>query len=287
MQTTLLTSENWIPQSLLVEELALAYAIEFWAGTWKELLAIRDEAGNVIKQFGTWDQSRIVYPETQALLLDAGENAVNTHAGPWPKRVWALASHGKLITSDGQRIEPYWSLDSAREELKQFVTPAHEGGYGGEILVLTGTDSILGFTAYTCQTGDLGRELARKRFPSSRLYAPLSSSAPKEMSVKDLLEAYEPGDVRLGIFLDHAVSESVRGNGYGSKLFDVRLERLVELGVQVIFGRTMTTSPQQYRGNYLARGLKPIAADGTDTFSRDKHYFVARASELAPRIRSR
>ena len=29
MQTTLLTSENWTVQGLLVEDLALAYAIEF------------------------------------------------------------------------------------------------------------------------------------------------------------------------------------------------------------------------------------------------------------------
>ena len=47
------------------------------------------------------------------------------------------------------------------------------------------------------------------------------------------------------------------------------------------------TAPRQYRGNYLARGLTPIAADGTDEFSRAKHYFVARVGELTPRIRPR
>ncbi len=53
MQTILLTHDNWTVQGLLVEDLVLAYAVEFWAGTWKELLAIRDSAGNVLEQFGT------------------------------------------------------------------------------------------------------------------------------------------------------------------------------------------------------------------------------------------
>ncbi len=207
-----------------------------------------------------------------------------THSN-WPMRVWTKASRGELVTSDGRKIEPYWSLESARQELKLFVTPVDQGGYGGEILVLTENSVILGFTAYTCHPGDLGRELARKRFPSSRLYVPIKSHTPMSMSVKDLLESYEPGDVRFGIFLDHAISGSVRGRGYGSKLFDVRLARLVELGVSVIFGRTMLTAPRQYRGNYLARGLTPIASDGTDEFSRAKHYFVARVGELTPRTK--
>ncbi|MBI4257130.1 hypothetical protein HY626_03700 [Candidatus Uhrbacteria bacterium] len=285
MQTTLLTSENWTVQGHLVEELALAYAIEFWAGGWKELLAIRDESGNVLEQFGTWSDGHITYQETAVLLQSAGETLANTDAGSWPKRVWTKASRGELVTSDGRKIEPYWSLESARQELKLFVTPVDQGGYGGEILVLTESSSILGFTAYTCHPGDLGRNLARKRFPSSRLYVPLKSSSPTSMSVKELLESYEQGDVRFGIFLDHAISESVRGRGYGSKLFDVRLARLVELGANVIFGRTMLTAPRQYRGNYLARGLTPIAADGTDEFSRAKHYFAARAGELTPRTK--
>ena len=285
MQTTLLTSENWTVQGLLVEDLALAYAVEFWAGTWKELLAIRNEAGQVVEQFGTCDENQFTYPETQTLLMSAGESPVSTNAGSWPMRVWAKASRGELITSDGRKIEPYWSLESARQELKMFVTPVDQGGYGGEILVLTDGSHILGFTAYTCHSGDLGRELARKRFHSSRLCIPIASRTPQDMSVKVLLESYEQGDVRFGIFLDHAVSESVRGNGYGSKLFDVRLERLVELGADIIFGRTMLTAPRQYRGNYLARGLTPIAADGTDEFSRAKHYFAARVDELKPRTK--
>lgn len=289
MQTTLLTSENWTLQGLLINDLILAYAIEFWAGTWKELLAVRDEAGNVIEQFGTWDEYHVTYPRTRELLASIGEAPVNITSGrthsTWPKRVWTLACEGKFITPDGRKVEPYWSLETARKELKMFVTPVDQGGYGGEILVLTDGSTILGFTAYTCHLGDLGRELARKRFPSLRLYVPLSSSLSTSMSVKELLESYEPGNVRFGIFLDHAICESSRGNGYGSKLFDVRLERLVELGAEVIFGRTMLTAPRQYRGNYLARGLTPIASDGTDEFSRAKHYFVARASELAPRMK--
>ncbi|MEI6511533.1 MAG: hypothetical protein WCO25_05890 [Candidatus Uhrbacteria bacterium] len=87
----------------------------------------------------------------------------------------------------------------------------------------------------------------------------------------------------VGIFLDHAVSESERGNGFGSLLFDERLDRLVELGADVIFGRTMVTAPRQYAGNYLARGLRPIAADGTDEFSRQKHYFAAERADLRDR----
>jgi GNAT superfamily N-acetyltransferase len=291
MKIVLLTSDNWILQSLLVEELAAAYAIDFWAGTWKELLAIRDEAGNVVEQFGTWDEYHVTYPETAELLRSVGEQPVNiygrrtcTHSA-WPKRVWTLACEGKFVTPDGRKVEPYWSLDQAREELKMFVMPIEQGGYGGEILVLSDSSVVLGFTAYTCHPGDLGRELARKRFSSSRLCVPLTSTSPTVMSVKDLLESYEPGNVRFGIFLDHAVSESVRGNGYGSKLFDVRLERLVELGANVLFGRTMLTATRQYRGNYLARGLTPIAADGTDEFSRAKHYFAVRVNELKPRLK--
>ncbi|MCR4314218.1 MAG: hypothetical protein NUV84_03160 [Candidatus Uhrbacteria bacterium] len=291
MQTILLTSENWSRQGILVEELSSAYAIEFWAGTWKELLAIRDEAGNVLEQFGTWDEYGVTYLQTQVLLRSVGEADVNIYNGrththsAWPKRVWTLACEGKFVTPDGRKVEPYWSLEAARQELKMFVTPVEQSGYGGEILVLSDGSAILGFTAYTCHSGDLARELARKRFPSSWLCVPLTSASPTSMSVKDLLESYEPGNVRFGIFLDHAVSESARGNGYGSKLFDVRLERLVELGADVLFGRTMLTAPRQYRGNYLACGLTPIAADGTDDFSRAKHYFAARMSDLTPRTK--
>lgn len=279
-ETVLLCESSWVVRLALVADLSVLYAKRCWASTWKELLAVRDADGQVLRQYGTVDEFGKVFPETAELLARQG---MSSDDAGWPDRLWQLADEGALRDHDGATIVPYWSLDQSQAELHTFVKPAEQGGYGGEILVVLRDGKIVGFTAYACARGDTGRAVAHKRFPVERLHIPIDNPSPSLLSVKGLLEARYPGDLAFGIFLDHAVSESERGNGFGSLLFDARLDRLVELGADVIFGRTMVTAPRQYAGNYLARGLKPIAADGTDEFSRQKHYFVAERADLRVR----
>ncbi len=280
-KTVLLISDNWDAEATLVVALVRAYATSFWGGTWKELLAVRDADGRVLRQFGTFDESGEVFPETRELLTREG---ISTHNRDWPMRLWELASAGLLQADTGEQIDPYWSLESAEHELRTFVTKGT--GYGGEILMLVESGEIVGFTAYACARGDDGRAVAHRRFPTQALYVPIDNLSPSRLSVRELLELQFSGDRAFGIFLDHAVSEVYRGNGLGSRLFDARLDRLLELGTDITFGRTMVTAPRQYVGNYLARGLRPIAADGTDAFSRAKHYFAADRCELHPRSRT-
>lgn len=280
METVLLSGSSWVVQTALVTDLSVMYAKRCWASTWMELLAVRDANGTVLRQYGTVDEFGKVFPETAELLARLG---MSSDDAGWPDRLWELADAGALRDDDGATIVPYWSLDQSCAELHTFVKSAEQGGYGGEILVILRDGEIVGFTAYACARGDEGRAVAHRRFPVERLHIPIDNPSPSLLSVEGLLEALYPGDLAFGIFLDHAVSESERGKGFGSLLFDERLDRLVELGADVIFGRTMVTAPQQYKGNYLARGLVPIAADGTDEFSRKKHYFAVETGNLRPR----
>ncbi len=280
LQTLSLNAANWHQQPDLVEALSLAYAVDFWGGTWKELLALKDDDGEVIDQFGTFDVSGETFPETIAL---ASHNGVDVQQDGWPMTLWQMASNDALTHPDGRPVHPYWSLDRAREELTTFVGSTQEGGYGGEIVVLLLGQDIVGFTAFTCLAGDEGREVAHRRYPISCLYTPVGAADPIQTNIRRFLESLHPGDVTFGILLDHAISEAHRGNGLGAKLFDARLKRIVEVGADVVFGRTMITSPAQYFGNYTKRGLTPLAEDGTDEFSRDKHYFVTKTSDLIDR----
>lgn len=280
METVLLSGSSWVVQTALVVKLSITYSKRCWASTWKELLAVRDANGQALRQYGTVDEFGKVFPETAELLARQG---MSSDDAGWPDRLWQLADAGALRDYDGATVVPYWSLDQSQAELHTFVKSAEQGGYGGEILVILRDGEIVGFTAYACARGDAGRAIAHRRFPVERLHLPIDNPLPSLLSVEGLLEARYPGDLAFGIFLDHAVSESDRGNGFGSLLFDARLDRLVELGADVIFGRTMVTAPRQYKGNYLARGLVPIAADGTDEFSRKKHYFAVEIGNLRPR----
>lgn len=264
----------------IVRQLMSAYAIDFWGGTWKELLVVRDEAGRVIEQFGTYDATGAIFQETQELLARTGISPLDAD---WPKRLWQKAGAGVLLTPQGRLIQPYWSYEQSGWELCQFVTSIEQGGFGGDLLVLMHDEQVIGFTAYTCAPGAVGRALARKRFPSTRFYHPIGSMMPTETTIERILASLYPGNCRLGIFLDHAVAESFRGHGFGSRLFDARIHDLLQQGADVLFGRTMTTAKPQYVGNYLARGLRPIAADGTDELSQSKHYFLATREELIPR----
>ena len=78
-----------------------------------------------------------------------------------------------------------------------------------------------------------------------------------------------------------AVSDTYQGKGIGSQLFDFRIEALKNLGAKLITGRTILTSPAQYYGNYIKRGLKPIARD---FFYPDKTIFAAKIEQSTPRI---
>ncbi|MFA6160737.1 MAG: hypothetical protein WC766_01010 [Patescibacteria group bacterium] len=280
-ETVIITQKNWLNESKWIDALARAYATQFWGATWKELLAIRDSRGKVIKQFGTCDRDGDVYPETLELLDRVNVSAADSS---WPEKIWKLANDGFLFTKKGQKVSPYWTIESAQKELRTYVSTQKGLGYGGEILLAVKNDAILGFTAYACGYGESGLAIAEKRFPTKRLYVPPEASTASSMTVKDLLSKYlSANDYSIGVFLDHAVSEMARGQKLGSYLFDLRLNRLLEIGADIMFGRTMITQPPQYIGNYLARGFIPIAADGTDEFSRAKHYFVAKHDEIAQR----
>ncbi len=276
----LIDRKNWAAQSSLVTALARAYATSFWGAAWKELLAVRDPSGRVLQQFGTFDERGVIFPETLPLIERTGISADDS---TWPLRLWEAADGGELTTEEGERVSPYWTLAAAMQELHRFVAPREHNGYGGEILVIEQARVIVGFTAYACARSGVGRVVADRRFPTKRLHVPIECDEPTNLTVGELLANRYSGDLVFGTFLDHAVSEAYRGSGLGSHLFDARLNRLVELGADVVFGRTMVTAPRQYVGNYLARGLVPIAADGTDAFSRAKHYFAAARKEIRPR----
>ena len=252
-----------------INALAVEYATSFWAGAWKELLI--DPAGN---QYGTYGQTGEIYPETVTLL---SENNLLPF-GDWPVRLWQLAGEGKLFRN-GVPLKQFWSVERASEELLGFITESPTG-YGGEILLLKdGSGQIAGFTAYTIgQELQTGRYLAQKRFPYQKLILP-NSKLPMTTTLEELLNSLYP-EKKIGIYLDFAISENKRGRGLGGQLFDLRLNRLVELGAEVIVGRTIKTSPAQYYGNYLARGMTPIAYDPTNP---DKAIFAVKVEEIKPR----
>lgn len=276
----LLDAAAWAERLPIAGALVRAYATGFWCGAWKELLAVRGPDGRVARQFGTVDGSGVPYGETRALLERTGISEANS---AWPELLWEAAARGEVTDVDGSPVTPYWSLEEADRELSRFVLPPEEDGFGGEMLVAEEDGAVAGFTAYACAPGSLGRAVADRRFPTQRLHVPIDAPSPRALTVGGLLESLAPGEGRLGVFLDHAVSEARRGNGLGSRLFDARIDRLVERGADRVFGRTLVTAAPQYAGNYLARGLRPVAADGTDPFSGAKHYFLAERSELRPR----
>ena len=265
-QTEILRRE----ESTTFSALATEYATSFWAGAWKELLI--DSEGN---QYGTYGQDGEIYPETATLL---SENNL-TPFSDWPVRLWQLAGEGKLF-QNGLPLRQFWSLERASEELLGFIAEGPTG-YGGEILLLKdGSGQIAGFTAYTVgREPQTGRYLAQKRFPYQELVLP-DSKPPLATTLEELLNNLYP-EKKIGIYLDFAISENKRGRGLGSQLFDLRLNRLVELGTEVIVGRTIKTSPAQYYGNYLARGMTPIAYDPTNP---DKAVFAIKVDEIKPRL---
>lgn len=272
-----LQTGTWNEHTEVVHALASAYSVDFWSQTWKELLAVRDSTGNILAQFGTVDMSSAIFPPTQRFLNQTG---ISSEDPDWPVKLWERAGEGDLLDDEGRPVTQYWSLDASLAELRKFVASVDDGGCGGEILVLMREDEVVGFTAFACLQGDVGRRTAHLRYPVENLYFPLDASEPMQTTIERVLGEMYPGDLKFGIFLDHAISQKHRGAGLGSRLFDARLERLLVLGAQVIFGRTQTTARPQYEGNYLARGLRPFAAD---VANRDKHYFAARSEELRSR----
>lgn len=278
--TRVLNGDTWREHEDVVHILAQAYSVDFWSQTWRELLAVRDPHGRIVQQFGTTDESGDVCQDTQTLLDQA---RISAQDAAWPLELWRRAGEGGLHDADGRPVTPYWSLDDSRAELSKFVAPLVEGGCAGEIMVLfSEQDEVAGFSAFTCLPGEAGRRVAHLRYPVDRLHMPVDNDEATATNLERILGDLFPGEGRFGIFLDHAISPKHRGGGLGSRLFDERLTRLLEMGAQVIFGRTQVTARPQYEGNYLKRGLRPFAGDPT---SRDKHYFCARAQELTPRKR--
>jgi GNAT superfamily N-acetyltransferase len=104
-----------------------------------------------------------------------------------------------------------------------------------------------------------------------------------EICLPDLLrEVY--GENKYGVFLDFAVAEKYRGEGIGSGLFDLRLDRLVLGGAEVIVGRTIKTSPAQYFGNYLKRGMEELAFDPSNL---DKAIFAVESTKIIKRLNNK
>lgn len=259
------TLESLTPERLRM--LSVKYATDFWAGPWKELVV--DANGN---QYGSMDSEGRIYPETQQLLEI---NGILLQAG-WGLKMWEKAVQGNLVDSNGNPLLPFWSLEKAQEELQLFIKPIEQGGFGGEIMIVTSpTGEIAGFTAYTVTSNP---KIAEKRFPGK-----LRANNGNELALGDLLTK-EYGEADCGIYLDFAISENYRSDGLGSQLFDARLSRLQELGANVIVGRTLITQPAQYQGNYIARGMYPIASD---SMNPDKIILAARAEEIIPRVRRR
>ncbi|OGD79422.1 hypothetical protein A2368_02230 [Candidatus Collierbacteria bacterium RIFOXYB1_FULL_49_13] len=253
VNTVVWTGEN-------LEGLAMEYAVRYWSGTWKELLV--DNKGG---QYGTYDEQGQVFPDTVKILEENGVRAEDD----WPMMLWQMAGRGDLMMN-GEPLSQYWTIESAAKVLREFVTGTDEGGYGGEILLLKADDgSILGFTAYTAPAGvELGLALTQRRFPYE-----------SPVNLAWLLADVFPGK-KIGLFLDFAIAERVRGQGLGSKLFDARMVRLIELGAEVLVGRTIKTSPAQYYGNYIARGMKPILTAPEDT---DKAVFSVSIDQIISR----
>ncbi len=249
------------------QDLIRSYATSYWAGSWKELLKRTDKP----VQFGTYDNDGRIYQETKKILEFNGVDYSNPN---WPYMLWSMAAMGMLQDIDGQELVPYWTSESAGEELSKFVLPREEGGYGGEIAIVSNVSGeCSGFAAYS--VGDVFQ--ADKRFPYKELV--LTSGDMVGMSLSEvLMDIY--GENRYGVFLDFAVAENTRGKGIGSKLFDLRLDRLNMLGAKVIVGRTIKTSPSQYFGNYLKRGMEIVAFDPANT---DKALFAVETSRIIER----
>lgn len=244
------------------EELVVFYATRAWSGSWQEFLKLPggEKLGAIDPETG------VIYPQTKKLLFANGIDIADL--GPnWDLQVYKMASEGSLIDpASSQSIEPYWTMESARETLTNFLVPP----YLGEILIARTIDKkLVGFTAYTV---GLAR-LAQKRFPYSKL---IFNDRTLSITTDQLLEGLYPEVQRWGIFLDFAIAPEFRGQGLSKPLFTQRLNRLIKLGAEAIAGRTIKTSPAQWR-NYTRVGLKPIALDPKDP---NEALFACKISEL-------
>lgn len=244
------------PQDL-PPELVDAYANRFWTGSWRELLCIRGDEGTVLRQFGTIDPTTgQIYDDTAQILALEGIDPSTTP--DWPQELWRRANAGSLHL-DGQQLVPFWTEDDARRALTEFVgTP-----YNGRILLLREreTGACAGFSALTVTTSPL----ARLRFP-----------------IYERSDFPATDDPVVGVLLDHAICEPMRGRGLGSRLFDLRLSTLVDLGAEWIVGQTIKTEPAQFDGNYKKRGLREGTVHPTDS---NKVLFVTSVDDLVPRCR--
>ena len=238
-----------------LELLALEYATSFWAGKWKELL----KAGN--RQYGTFDENGGIYPETLALAERYG---VSTDNVDWPLTLWRMAGQDNLRDEIGNEIQQFWTMESAKAELSAFITGIQDGGFGGEIAIaVDDNQEIVAFTAYTVLE-NYDEACNRRYHHDNRVNLIFESGDVSEQSLSDILHIHFSHVARLGIFLDHAVSEKFRGSHVGSALFDLRLENMFVIGAELIVGRTLKTEPAQFYGNYLKRGFSVFLTASND-----------------------
>lgn len=233
----------------MMEKLTLLYATDFWVDVWEEFLKSEDG-----KQFGRFDATGAIYPQTAALME---LNNIDTKNENWSKQAWNIAGMGKLLDINGQPVNQFWTLETARATLEDFIKPKEMNGYEGEILLYQSADEIMGFCAYTAGSIEDSATLFQKRFSYDTL---VINGTLVDISTKELIEMLYPKE-KVGLCLDMGIPSTYRGQGLGSKLFDERLKRLSNKGVDVIGSRTTYDSKAQSIGNYEKVGMKPIAFD--------------------------
>ena len=255
------TLETLAGEANVPEELVIFYATRAWAGSWQEFLRFPGgKLGAINPDTGE------IYPKTKQLLL--ANNIDIEELGPdWDLCVYEMATRGELIDPATKNpIAPYWTMESAKQTLVNFLASP----YFGEILTSrTSARKLIGFTAYTVGSS----ELAQKRFPYSKL---IVDNKTLPTTTDQLLNTLYPEIQNWGIFLDFAITPEFRGQGLSKTLFARRLNRLKGLGAEAIIGRTIKTSPAQWR-NYTRVGLRPIAFDPEDL---NEALFTCKVNEL-------
>jgi len=240
MNHKIVTRDSLTPE--LLDDLTIQYATSFWSGSWQELVCVR-KSGNITRQFGTFSA------ETKDLMTYNNLwHLVNENVS-WSRVLWEQAGQGAVFTQAGDQIEQFWTHDTAKETLLSFLLPTKDGGYNGEYIVLFSEEgTIIGFTAYFACEKSRALPLIQKRYPEKQNGA--------YSQVQHIVSEFSWDTI--GCFLDFAIMQEFQGKGFGSMLFDLRLNRLFDIGSSGVVGRTIKTSKAQYFGNYTKRGMVPL-----------------------------
>lgn len=272
---SLLNETDFEQNSEMVQKLVEAYCTRFWGGAWQELLMELDDNGEVVQQYGTEDENGI-YENTKQLLDRLGIDPEATQN--WPEQLWQMATDGKIQSESGNRIVPYWSGEEAFQVLHGFTAPVIEGGYEGELVVLTDENGeVSGFSAFSCVAAGIGRYLADKRYSYDHL---VIDGKERATTFQELLLEQYGGVSRIGVLLDFGLVESKSGKGLSQVLFDLRLKRLLELDAEIIAGRTVKISENEYYGYFHTIGMEIIASAPDNP---DRVLFVIPKAELSTR----